>query len=181
MSAEEFEIYLLLTMACDDSLRDRELRRLNVSLQRAKKTKAEVSEATRPAPGQLDRLLDILGEGTTPETIQDDGHFTTVVRRVFDSWRAFTFTVTANELGIWTDARFVRTMDEPPAMPAHPEGLTPWEFTLDEVSEHFGPLTPGDSWHPFSEWGIPGPHGDYSAAFSWGLLQTVPRIDGSSG
>ncbi|MEV5825903.1 hypothetical protein AB0L25_10030 [Spirillospora sp. NPDC052242] len=172
----EFEIYLLQTMACDDGLRNRELRRLGTSPRQAERTRAEVSEATRLAPGQLDRLLEILGEETTPETVEADGRITTVVRHVFDSWPAFTFTVTANEFGIWTDAKFVRTTGGTPAMPTHPGELAPWQVTLDEVSEHFGPLKPGDSWHPFSEWGIPGPGGDYNAAFSWGLLQTAPRI-----
>ncbi|QFG24931.1 hypothetical protein [Actinomadura sp. WMMB 499] len=112
-----------------------------------------------------------------PETIEGGGRVVSVVRHVFDSWPEFTFMVTADEFGIWTDARFVRTADDLPDLPAHPGVLVPWQVTLDEVSAHFGPLVPGDSWHPFHECGIPGPGGHYSATFCWGLLQTVPQAD----
>ncbi|GGV15755.1 hypothetical protein GCM10010182_40940 [Actinomadura cremea] len=175
MSARDFEIYLLQTMACDDRLRNRELQRLNVSAEQAERTKREVSDATRLAPGQLDNLLRILGPDAASERLQDDGH--AVVRYIFDSWPTFTFVVTANELGIWIDARFVRTTGESVTMPTHPRKLEPWLFSLDEISDHFGPLLSGDSWPPFSEWSVPTSEGNYDLIFSWGLLQTAPKLE----
>ncbi|TDD65602.1 hypothetical protein [Actinomadura rubrisoli] len=176
LNAQDFEVYVLRTMACEESMSERALDRLGVSVAESEVTRQAVSAATQLAPGQVEELIEILGEGMTVVR-RRDGEVATVVRRTFGTWPGLVFQVTANDAGICTDARFVRPPDQAPEKPSDPSALEPWKYTKDEIAEWFGPLEEGDAWPPFEEFGLhdaeAGQNHEYDVVFSWGLLQSI--------
>lgn len=176
----EFEVFLIQTMACDQELRDHALDRLGVSVGVADGIRRDVSGMTELSPGQIYRLIDLLGDDARVDTVVDDGEESTLVRCAFGTWPGLQFQVVGNRQGYWVEARFVRVPGESVQPPARPEQLEPWKYTLEEVSGWFGPLDAADSWSSYSEYGLrymeAGWQADYDVTFSWDLLQQIkPR------
>ncbi|WP_157610152.1 hypothetical protein [Spirillospora albida] len=175
MQARDFEIYLIKTMSTEQALIDRALKTLQVSASDAERIRQEVQDATQLAPGQIQSLIEILGEDASVQ--EREGQDAIVVRCDFDTWPGLTFQVDANNLGLWTEARFLRSSEIAPPRPGDPVELKPWMFTKDEIATWFGPLEEGEVWLPYEEYGLRGglasKESAYDVVFSWGLLQRV--------
>ncbi|QLY29938.1 hypothetical protein [Nocardia huaxiensis] len=170
----EFEIYLLMTMTCDDALKEAKLSGIDVSVDRATAISAAVSTQTGIGPSQFENMRNIMRSGSFTEDER------TLSYRL-NFWPGFSFLIAAAEGGLIADAKFVRTPGGHRPHITSPEELAPWSVTINELAEMFGPLRDGDHWPPYEEYLFEDHHGTlYGAGFSWGLMQDIEKIGHTS-
>jgi hypothetical protein len=165
----DFEVFILMGMVCDDSLKQATLERIDASWAGAKTTKKRIGGALRLTPTQFTNLQELLGidpQGAEPEFL--------TYRPLL--WPAFDIVVTSDR-GYWGAARFIRREHLRVPIISEPEELATWSVTINELDDMFGPLEDGDHWPPYEEFLFnAASSARYGASFSWGLLQRLQKL-----
>ncbi|MQY24398.1 hypothetical protein [Nocardia macrotermitis] len=170
----DFEVFVLMGMTCDKSVKREALERIGVSWDAAEVTKESIGDLLQVNSRQFESLVRLL-DATSVVAGSDVLSYRPAL------WPEFDIAVTADH-GYWDSVRFVRKSGLQVPKVSKPEELGAWSVTVRELGEMFGPLEDGDHWPPYEEFLFETMAGErYGAGFSWGLIQDVERLESVQG
>jgi hypothetical protein len=180
-----FQLHVLSGMRGNEALVEQALQELGADRTELAKNQAETERIFAPTD-RFASAVTLLGRPLSSETISaehsgaGDGLLLTRLTYRLPLWPGLVFYLLGAPIApIPHDVGFARSPDSPSVTLDAPEDLRPWTCLRDEVIECFGPpVHEGDIWAPYEEYkfqarGADGGTRQFSAVFSWNLLQHI--------
>jgi hypothetical protein len=179
------QLHVLSGMRGNEALVEQALQGLGADQAELARNQAETAHIFAPT-GRFANAVALLGRPLSSETIgaeptgAEGGLLLTKLTYRLPLWPELVFYLLgAPPAPIPQDFGFARSPDSLPVTLNAPEDLRPWTCLRDEVIKYFGPpVQEGDIWPPYEEYKFQARGGDggnrqFSAVFSWNLLQHI--------